>query len=415
MLKRLRIKFVCINMGVVVVMLAVVFGLLLVSAQRSLAEGNAERMHAALDLALRDARRGSAGREELPVPEETPQRAFFQCILVELGPAGEVRSASGYRSGGEMGAADGYLGEMVAAALATGESEGVLKGFGVRFLLDRGALGTRLVFADLSAETDTMSNLVRSFLLVGAAALAAFLLISVLLARWAVRPVEAAWNEQRRFVSDASHELKTPLTVIMTNAELLTDPAYDAAARGRFAENILTMSRQMRGLVEGLLELARVENGTAARQMEELDFSALCAEALLPFEPLCFEKGLCLRSEIAEGLRVRGDAGLLRQVFDILLDNALKYASPGGEVAVRLSRAGGRCALSVADQGEPIPAGDLPKLFDRFYRADKARSRNGSYGLGLSIARKIVEGHRGGICAESAEGYNTFTVSLPTA
>ena len=410
MLKRLRIKFVCINMGIVLAMLAAIIALILGFTRHSLERETAEQMHTALELGLRDQRRGYGGPENAPAAE---RGGFLPCIVAEVGEDGEVRRVAGYRAGDGAEGADAYLAGMVAAALKDGGAEGVLPEYGVRFLLDRGALGTRLVFADLSAREETMRSLLRICLLIGGAGLAAFFLISVLLARWAVRPVEAAWEQQRRFVSDASHELKTPLTVIMTNAELLQSPDYDARARARFGENILIMSRQMRGLVESLLELARVESGPASGGEEELNFSALCAETLLPFEPLCFEKGLTLRAGLGEGLRVRGRGSQLRQVLEILLDNAQKYASPGGEIAVSLGRSGGRCVLSVANQGEPIAPEDLPRLFDRFYRADRARSRDGSYGLGLSIAQKIVEAHRGKIKAASGEGYNTFTVTLP--
>ena len=140
--------------------------------------------------------------------------------------------------------------------------------------------------------------------IIGGVSLLAFLFISVFLARWAVRPVEKAWDQQRQFVADASHELKTPLTVILTNAELLQTPGYGGADRA--AESILTVARQMRGLVESLLELARVDNGAVKTALARLDLSRLVSDALLPFEPLYFERGLELESKIAEDIPVNG-------------------------------------------------------------------------------------------------------------
>lgn len=175
------------------------------------------------------------------------------------------------------------------------------------------------------------------------------------------------------------------------------------------------MSRQMRGLVESLLELARVDNGTAKMTLTALDFSGLVSDAVLPFEPLYFEKGLGLDCQIEEGIKLKGSESHLRQVMDILLDNAMKYSSPMGTVRIGLKRQGSHCLLSVSNPGEQISQEDLKNIFKRFYRIDKARSMNQSYGLGLSIAEEIVSAHRGRIWAESAAGLNTFYVLLPAA
>ena len=183
-----------------------------------------------------------------------------------------------------------------------------------------------------------------------------------------VKPVEASWDQQRQFISDASHELKTPLTVILTNAELMQSPDYDAEAKARFSGNILTMARQMRGLVE-----------------ERVDLSQVLSDAALPFEPLYFENGLELDSAVEAGIFVRGSADHLRRVAEILLDNARKYSEPG-RVRFALQRQGkNQCVLSVANPGAPISRDDLQHIFKRFYRADAARSRDGSYGLGLLL------------------------------
>ena len=181
------------------------------------------------------------------------------------------------------------------------------------------------------------------------------------------------------------------------------------------ADNILTMSRQMRGLVEDLLELARVDDGIARTVWTRVDLSRLVSDAVLTFEPVCFEAGLTLETDIQPDITVRGSESHLRQVAEILLDNARKYADPGGTVTVTLTRQGRRhCLLSVADPGEAISPEDLKNIFKRFYRADKARAMDHSYGLGLSIADSIVTDHHGKIWAESAGGINTFFVSLPT-
>ena len=200
----------------------------------------------------------------------------------------------------------------------------------------------------------------------------------------------------------------------MTDAELLQDGGQDAASQAGFLSNILTMSRQMRALIEQMLELARTDSAESHLVLRPVDLSGLTARSLLPFEPLFFEQGLTLISQVDEGITVSGDEEALRRVLEILLDNAQKYSSPGGETQVALHRRGrNHCALTVANQGEPIPPEARRQIFQRFYRADPARSRNGSFGLGLSIAEGIVAQHHGTIDVTCAGGFNRFRVELP--
>ena len=277
--------------------------------------------------------------------------------------------------------------------------------------------GQIIIFMDVSSEIATMQNLYRTCIIIGLGSLASFLVISIFFARWAVRPVEEAWAQQRQFVSDASHELKTPLTVILTDAEMLKSPRFDEAHKAQFVDNILTMSNQMRGLVESLLQLARVDNGAIQKMpLQHIDLSGLVSDELLTFDALFFEKGLTLAEDIADGITVHGSAQHLKQVVEILLDNAQKYSEPHDTVQVTLQKSGAHhCLLSVADPGDAISPEDLKKIFQRFYRIDEARAMNHSYGLGLSIAENIVKNHKGRIWAESAEGINTFRVELPMA
>ena len=277
--------------------------------------------------------------------------------------------------------------------------------------------GQIIIFMDISSEIATMQNLYRTCIIIGLGSFVSFLVISIFFARWAVRPVEEAWAQQRQFVSDASHELKTPLTVILTDAEMLKSPRFDEAHKAQFVENILTMSNQMRGLVESLLQLARVDNGAIRKMpLQHIDLSDLVSDELLTFDALFFEKGLTLAEDVADGITVHGSAQHLKQVVEILLDNAQKYAAPHGTVRVTLQKNGAHhCLLSVADPGDAISPEDLRKIFQRFYRIDEARAMNHSYGLGLSIAENIVKNHKGRIWAESAEGINTFRVELPMA
>ncbi|MCI8301196.1 MAG: HAMP domain-containing histidine kinase [Oscillospiraceae bacterium] len=390
MIRRLRVKFVCVNMAIALGMLCAIFATVLHFTRLSLASESLRSMEeAAVE----------------PMGLRRPGEARLPCFTLRLGYRGElVAAGDGFYDLSD----EAYLRRVLAAALETGQPSGVLEEDGLRFCRTGPPDRQVLVFADVSGERRTMEGLVRTCLLIGGGSLAAFLLISLLLARWAVRPVERAWEQQRQFVADASHELKTPLTVILTNAELLQEEDG-----GRFAANILTMARQMRELVECLLELARVDGGLPEAAMERLDFSRLVSEAVLPFEPLFFEAGLTLECQVAPHLEVRGSAQRLRQAAEVLLDNAQKYTITGGTVVLRLERRGRSCVLSVFSPGEPLSGEELRNVFKRFCRGDGARSRGGGYGLGLAIAEGIVSAHRGRIWAEGGAGGTTFFIRLP--
>lgn len=293
------------------------------------------------------------------------------------------------------------------------EESGIIEAYELRYLRLESRDIQMTAFTDISIEKAVIKSLLKSCAAIGGISFGVFLIISLLLSNWVVKPAERAWNEQRQFVADASHELKTPLTVIMTNAEMLRDENFGEEKRRQFSESILTMSRQMRGLTENLLELARIDNGSVKMTFSPVDLSGLVTDAVLPFEPLYFEKGLELQCQSEEGIFVKGDFDCLLRTVDILLDNAMKYSHPNTTVKISLERHGTHAVLSVENHGDTMSKEDLKNIFKRFYRADKARSMNHSYGLGLSIAENIVREHNGKIKAESSDGINKFTVKLP--
>lgn len=399
MLKKLRQKMICIMMTIVAVMLVVIFGLVLTF------------MNIGLDMQS-DRMLQSLGENPLVLDSFGPatNNVRLPYFTVQL-HRGEVIATSG----GSYDLSDEELVlEITKAALRAEEQSGELEQYGFKYLKISRKGVDGIIFLDISSQKETMDDLLVSCAIISLLSLGVFFVLSCLLARWAVKPVEQAWQQQRQFVADASHELKTPLSVILTNAELLRDNAGDEVMQKQNLDHILTMSVQMRVLVEGLLELARMDNGSVKTKLEPTDLSRLTAETVLPFEPLYFEKGLELYSDIAEGISVMGSAQYLRQVVEILLDNAQKYSAEHGQVCLSLSRQGNHCILSVASPGEAISREDLTNIFKRFYRVDKARSRDGSYGLGLSIAQSIVDAHGGRIWAQSENGCNTFFVQLPT-
>ena len=400
MIRKLRIKFVCIVMVIAMLMVGGILGVVIHFTETSMEMQSISMMRT---IAASPFQQGMPGK---PMDDEV-RLPFF---TVQISSRGELITAGG----GYFDLTDReYLQQIVNLVLGADQESGVLAEYDLRYLMTMSPAGLSIVFADTATEGATIRSMIYSCIFIFAVAMLVFLGISILLSRWAIKPVEAAWEQQRQFVADASHELKTPLAVIMTNAELMQNEDTPEVDKRKFSANILSTTYQMRSLVENMLEMARVDNGTVKMNFAPLDLSELISNAVLSFRLLYEEKGMGLRCAIGEGTFINGSEQHLYQIMDVLLDNALKYGAPGGMVSVDLVSAGRNCVLSVASPGEPICREDLEKIFKRFYRADKARSLNGSYGLGLSIAESIVEAHKGKIWAESNNGYNVFYVQLP--
>lgn len=400
MIKRLRAKFIAIIMVIVTLMLLVVFGFVLHNVRLTMERESVEVL-----------RQYSQEQRPGQRPNEKPGSLLPVFSLRRL-PGGSLEATGST----EINLADEQLLRAIyAAAMKDGKKTGILLQWDLRYYRDDGSGEAEYVFLDISVQRQMLYSLAINCLLLFVAAVGIFFVITLLLSKWVVSPVEDAWNRQRQFVADASHELKTPLTVILTNAELLQSEDYDDAAKKRFSVNILSMSRQMRGLVEGLLDLARIDARKTREQMEQVNLSELAEACVLGFEPVYFEAGRELCSTVEPGIRIAGSESHLRQVIDILLDNGCKYGTPGKAVVLTLkSRGRGKCLLQVTSQGPCLTKQQCKDIFKRFYRVDAARTMNRSYGLGLPIAQNIVQAHRGKIWAVGAEQGNSLCVLFPT-
>jgi two-component system, OmpR family, sensor kinase len=226
--------------------------------------------------------------------------------------------------------------------------------------------------------------------------------------------LEAAFDRQARFTADASHELRTPLSIVLSHAELALRKERSGEEYRDALGTCLTAAQRMRGIVDGLLTLARADTGEARLKREPADLRRLLEETAALLRTLAEKAGVALEVA-AEDVTVTGDADRLREVAMNLLSNAIRYNRPGGRISATLRAEGGEAVLAVADTGLGIPEKDQPHIFERFFRVDKARSRDaGGSGLGLSIAKWIVESHGGTIVFTSREGEGTtFTVRLP--
>ena len=401
MLRKLRIRFVGLSLAIFAVMLAAIFSLVYYFTGQNLESRSIAYMEFV-----------QSSRVKLTDKMELGSENRIPCFTVETSSRGEMRIYGvSYYDLSDME----LVGELMTCALNNSADRGVIKEYNLRYLRRDTPTGWQIVFSDISAEREMLSGLLRELILIWALGLGLFFVCDMFFVSWATRPVEKAWAQQRQFVADASHELKTPLAVIMANAELLQNAEYSEQERAHFGESILIMSHKMRELVERLLELARADNGQSKTDFSAIDFSTLVSDAVLPFEPLFYEKALSLESDVAPGISIRGDAQHLRQTVEILLDNAQKYSLPG---AVRLTLSvhdKSRCLLTVENPAEEISAAELKDIFKRFYRLDKARTGgdSGSYGLGLPIAENFVTEHGGKIWAEYKNGNVIFSVLLP--
>ncbi|MGN0379269.1 MAG: sensor histidine kinase [Butyrivibrio sp.] len=397
MLKKLRIKFVCMNMTIITIMLVVILCMVVRFTRHNIEQRNLQMLQEI------------AHDPVSMIPAYNNPAVRIPCFSLRLNQSGSLQELIGnYYSVSSKT----FYQELINASFSCPENTGILSDYSLQYMRISTPTGHFLIFIDITTELSTLENLTRNCIIIGISGFFVFLGISIFFANRSVRPVDKAWTQQKQFIADASHQLKTPLTVILTNAELLQSSESDPDATSHFSSNILTMGKQMQGLVEGLLELSRIDNGSMKTVMKELDFSTLVQNTFFVFEPLYFENGLELKSEIEPDVYINGSETHLRQVVEILLDNALKYSVSPSQAIVRLQKQHCCCVLSVSSHGSPLSDEELKNIFKRFYRTDDSRKRADGYGLGLSIAESIVSEHHGRIWAESDNGVNTFSVCL---
>jgi len=276
-------------------------------------------------------------------------------------------------------------------------------------------VGVLQVAQPISWVNAALTRLERQLVLASVVALILGALASLLMATRSLRPISLAFQRQREFVADASHELRTPLTLIRTNVEAWLRRARGAAPAPTYAHNVLDEVDQLNRIVGDLTTLALADARQLHIERKTLELNDVIRDLLRQTQPLAEERGVRLRPELNGGVRVQADAGRFRQLLLILLDNALTHTPAGGEVSIGVIRHNGQARVTVTDTGAGIPPADLPHIFERFYRADKARTReDGGSGLGLAIAKWIVDAHKGEIQVDSTEGKGTrVAVSLP--
>ncbi len=305
-----------------------------------------------------------------------------------------------------------------AAAAAKNTPTGKLKLDGTHWVFNIKPFsdGYRLVFLDITPQQGILTNLIYTFLVVAAVMLVFIYLISRFFANKAIKPVEDSFEKQKQFIADASHELKTPLTVINTNVDvLLSNGDSSINSQSKWLGYIKSEVERMTKLTNDLLYLAQLDYPDTRLIYSDFCLSKTVESVILTMEAIFFEKNISFEYKVEPELMIHGNSEQLRQVVMILMDNGVKYTNSNGAVALTLKKNGNSAVLSLTNTGEGIPGEQLGRIFDRFYRADKSRARQmGGYGLGLPIAASIISRHGGKISVKSIpDESTTFIVELP--
>lgn len=276
--------------------------------------------------------------------------------------------------------------------------------------------GCRIVFLDRTLEISTINRMLFIFIIIGSVGVIIIFGISVLLANWTIKPVDKAWQQQKQFVADASHELKTPLTVISANTDvILSNENETVKSQSKWLNYIKEETKRMTKLVNSMLYIAKYDSDEMKLAADRFSLSEVMSSICLQFESIIYESGKLLETDIEDNIYFKGDEDKIKQLVNILLDNAHKYSTENGRITARLSedQKTGKISLSVANTSNYIEPDKMNKLFDRFYRLDCSRNRKtGGSGLGLNIAKSIVEAHGGSIKAFHENGITCFTVIL---
>lgn len=287
--------------------------------------------------------------------------------------------------------------EYAEKAARAGKERGWTEGY--RYKKTDTEYGNLIIFVNGETNTGMTRQILYTVFLVLTASFLCILLLIILISKRAVRPVAEAFEKQKQFVTDANHELKTPLTLILSNLDIIEAET----GKNEWLDDIRSEGERMGELIGQLVMLSRMDEDTSDIISEVFDLSAMATDVVSEFENLSAEKGKNLSADITDGIFYQGDEGMIRRLLSVLLDNAVKYCDPKGSICVRVYYKGRHPVISVENTYADVDSIPLNRLFDRFYRADKARTYSGNFGVGLSIAKGIAQKHKGDITAYRKE------------
>lgn len=409
MIRQIKVKFIALSMAALLVLLAVIvtgmnainYNSVVSDADEtlSLLSKNSGRFPDFSDPDFID--------RELPghMTPETPYESRYFSVLLD-GNSNVVQTDTSRIKAIDPNSAIEYAG----AVVDSGKEAGFVGKY--RFLCYVEENSTRIVFLDCGRKIDAFHDFLIASIGMALAGYAFFFFVILFFSGRIIRPVTESYEKQRRFITDAGHEIKTPLAIIQADVDVLGMDLEE----NEWLEDIRKQTRRLADLTNDLVYLSRMEESGSALQMIEFPVSDVVAETASSFQALAQTQNKTFRLDIQPMLSLVGDEKSIRQLVNILLDNALKYSPEGGEVSVSLHRQARQLRLTVRNTvREPIPKEQLPHLFERFYRVDSSRSaQTGGYGIGLSVAKAIVSAHSGKISAASPTPDSLeMTVQLP--
>lgn len=419
MIKRLQKKFIVVSMLSTLLVLMIIIGLInLLNYQKIVADAD-RVLHILSDHNGHFPQNPPSPQKETDIPPQPslPETLFSKNMSPEIPYESRYFSAVFQQDGTLLSLDTGKI-----AAIDTDTASdyaikvwnnGRDKGFFLdyRYLRYVSEDGTRLIFLDCGRSLSTFRSFLYSSILVSFLGLAAVLFLVVVFSKIVMTPVSESYEKQRRFITDAGHEIKTPLTIIDANAEIL-EMEY---GENEWILGIQKQTKRLASLTNDLIYLSRMEEHSAVFQTTDFSFSDLLEESLLSFQALAEKQQKSFYSQITPLLSFRGDVSAICQLISILLDNSLKYSSPHSVIDVKLLKKGKHLLFSVSNPVTDISKEDLPHLFDRFYRADSSHnSETGGYGIGLSIAKAVAESHKGKITLHLEEDhFFQITVKFP--
>ena len=411
MIKKLRRRIILVNMLLVGIVILMIFAVVCVNSySNSVRELERGLSHVAdnqgfggdMQFDKKDEFKIENPEQKNDMPDDRNMERPVQIssyIVVQVDKDGNITSTKE----SDLSMDEDDLKACVETVMKEQNMSGQIDGYSLMYVKHDTPDGYSISFADNSGIYSSLWNtlLLTFALFIGSMAVIFF--ISLVLSGFAVKPVKTAWEQQKQFVADASHELKTPLTVILANNNIMMSHTENCVKdEMQWLESTEEEAQHMKKLIDQMLFLAKSDAGETNVEMSDVDFSEIVEGASLNFEPVAFEKNVMIDSQIESEITLRGNATQLNQLTHILIDNAVKYSAENSTVTITLSKSGDSTEFSVNNHGTVIAPEDLEHIFDRFYRAEKSRTTKG-YGLGLSIAQKIVQGMNGKLTAESNE------------
>jgi signal transduction histidine kinase len=408
MFRKSKIKIVASIMTIMTLLIAGTFGVIYFSSYREMSDKDERMIDRYIQNYIRDGGYFNPGEKgehkDNPPHMLEDERAFDIATIYSVSFDGDNNVRDIDNSSQSISNED--LTALAKSALDSDGAKGKLEGY--NYQVKNTDDYTLVVLMDSSALDKNASTLLKYTLIFGAVSLAVVFVLSVLLANRIIKPLEKNHEAQKRFISDAGHELKTPVTVISTNAEVLAGEI----GGNRWLDNIVYENERMSILIQQLMALTKTDKTEIKH--EKVDFSHVIIGEILPFESVAFDKGIEIDYDrIEDDICVNGNTSQLSQLVSILIDNAIEH-STGGDIEVKLSKIHNKAVLTVINNGDEIPQEKRSLLFDRFYRVNEARNDDGGnhYGLGLSIAKSIVDAHKGEISVDCREGKVIFEVSI---